>query len=323
MIEIVSHPVALIGGGYVMCYGAAKFINRIQSRSVEKKQSLSKASAEELELWHSLWTHPDVSVTFYQWSEEDGFVERPLDIVVKLLLDWDNRTPSDRYAFQSKISSRLPRDQVWGPRTYRAVIDYGIWNAVELMDTVSKARAEAKRREAEKLADVVMRREALRTAERRIKIAWVESGKCRVCAGPRHGFSEDHCSTCWYEKFNAYSTKRQSYLKGLPSEHPKRVATDDYSAPLLRGRLRIDASSGQLVCNGEGAHVWYGNSEDGFVCDCGKRRPSVDKSPFELSSLKRRAKKLRLDIINASNAGMRMRLLRRYKELMEEIERYS
>lgn len=233
MIEIVSHPVALIGGGYAMCYGATKFINRIQPRPVEKKQSLSKASVEELELWHQLWTHPDVSVTFYQWSEEDGFVERPLDIVVKLLLDWDNRTPSDRWVFQTKINDHIPRNQVWGHKTYRAVVEYGIWNAVELMDSVSKARVEAKRR----------------------------------------------------------------------------VGTFERS-----------------LCNGRGAHVWYGNSEDGFVCDCGIRSsflPRIDKSSSELSSLKRRAKKLRLDIITASNAGMKMHLLRRYKELMEEIERYS
>lgn len=248
MIEIVSHPVALIGGGYAMCYGATKFINRVQSRSVEKKQSLSKASVEELELWHSLWTHPDVSATFYQWSEEDGFVERPLDIVVKLLLDWDNRTPGDRWVFQTRINDRIPRNQVWSRKTYRAVVEYGIWNAVELMDSVSEVRVEAKRRETEELANVVMRG------------SW-------------------------------------------------RVGTFERS-----------------LCNGRGAHVWYGNSEDGFVCDCGVRSnflPRVDKSSSELSSLKRRAKKLRLDIINASNAGMKMRLLRRYKELMEEIERYS
>lgn len=248
MIEIVSHPVALIGGGYAMCYGVTKFINRIQPRPVEKKQSLSKASVEELELWHSLWTHPDVSVTFYQWSEEDGFVERPLDIVVKLLLDWDNRTPSDRWVFQTEINDHIPRDQVWGHKTYRAVVEYGIWNAVELMDSVSKARVEA-----------------------------------------------------------------------------KRVPTGDYSAPLLRGTWRVGTFERSL-CNGRGAHVWYRNSEDGFVCDCGVRSnflPGVDESSSELSSLKRRAKKLRLDIINASNAGMKMHLLRRYKELMEEIERYS
>lgn len=235
MIEIVSHPVALIGGGYAMCYGVTKFINRIQPRPVEKKQSLSKASVEELELWHSLWTHPDVSVTFYQWSEEDGFVERPLDIVVKLLLDWDNRTPGDRWVFQTRINDRIPRDQVWGRKTYRAVVEYGIWNAVELMDSVSEVRVEA-----------------------------------------------------------------------------KRVPTGD--------------TFERSLCNGRGAHVWYRNSEDGFVCDCGVRSnflPRVDESSSELSSLKRRAKKLRLDIINASNAGMKMHLLRRYKELMEEIERYS
>lgn len=219
MIEVASHPITLVGGGCAVYYGAAKFIDMIQSRSIKKKRLRSKRSVEELELWHQLWTHPDESVTFYQWSEEGGFTERPVEEVVKLLLSWDSHTRGERYEFQFKVSPHITHDSEWGPETYRAVIEYGIWNAVELMDSTSKRP---------------------------------------FCV--------------------------------------------------------------------DGAHVWYGNSEDGYVCDCGVRSnflPGVDKSSSELSSLKRRAKKLRLDIINASNANMRVRLLRRYKEMMEEIERYS
>lgn len=225
MIEVASHPITLVGGGCAVYYGAAKFIDMIQSRSIKKKRLKSKRSVEELELWHQLWTHPDVSVTFYQWSEEGGFTERPVEEVVKLLLSWDSHTRGERYEFQFKVSPHITHDSEWGPETYRAVIEYGIWNAVELMDST------------------------------------------------------------W------------------------RVGT--FERPFY---------------NGSDAHVWYRNSEDGYVCDCGVRSnflPGVDKSSSELSSLKRRAKKLRLDIINASNANVRVRLLRRYKELMEEIERYS
>lgn len=141
MIEVLSHPLVLIGGGYCLCYAGAWTIDKVNERSVMKKQVEQSEPLEELELWHYLWMSPSISDTFYEWDGVNAcFKEREPWEVVGKILRWFDRSESVRSQFSVEIGHKYV--SFWSKKMVPLVMDYGLWNAVERLDELTKKEAE-------------------------------------------------------------------------------------------------------------------------------------------------------------------------------------
>lgn len=298
---------AFAGGAFVTFWGAKKvlvWINRPKNQELPRTQSI-ESQITSLEHWHMLWSHPDNDTEFYEWSDEQGWVERDINRVVKDMLGWNNYSYDVRTEVDYKIGARII-DGEWGPDHLEKVLDYGIFLVKDLLVQFSETEKQHKilrDREAVRQRRVARQKQeeaAAARAEQRVKLdaeyqerkridkAWQNSGKCRFCAGLRHGFSRDYCSTCWYA--------RGSELPNKLSKHP-----DEYKTP-----IRSEPRGGIYTTTSE---LRYGEFEY-------PQRWALDSSTDPV--LESRLQRIANQIQQCDDSEMKRRLIRRLDELENE-----
>lgn len=292
---------AVAGGAFVTFWGAKKLLVRV-NRPKDKQLPRTENTVNQilrLEQWHMLWSHPDNNTEFYVWDDESGWVEQSTDRVVKDLIGWDDHSYNVRIRVGSKIGVEIV-DGVWGPEHLEKVLDYGVFGVKELLsdyeETEKQYRISMQRRAYERGKIEAAARAVPLDAEyeerKRIDKAWKDSGKCRFCAGLRHGFSRDYCSTCWH----ARGTERTEKLP----KHP-----DEYKTPIKRGfRGRIFSTM-----NG----MRYGEFES-----TPQQRALDSRTNHPVDSRVQRIAKITEAIQQCEDGEMKRRLITRLEELENE-----
>ena len=346
VLDILTHPGTGVVVGWFACTCTGHALDVIRKRAAEKRRKPweDPTNRDELELWHATWISPSISDTFYTWDDERGFVEREPWDVVRNILRWFDRPDQVRRDFSEMLGE--PGSGLWSRMLAYRVREYGIWSALDYLDKATEQHQEAARKALDNARESAARaKEAERERAERIrdhkvaefkrKAAWADSDKCRVCAGFRQGFSVDRCAACWSEMHNAYSTRRTSFLPGLPEYYTKRVPTDGDLDITLEMDQVTDTPTPQIKYApqryaltsddyyGDIEAIAWGDPEPMYLRNVHEVGSVLDKDRDHVTSLKRRAAKIVRDAKATEDPEMRMRLYQRYMELLEEIEEES
>lgn len=307
---------AFAGGTFVTFWGAKKllvWINRPKNQEIPRTQSI-ESQITSLQHWHMLWSHPDNNTEFYEWNDEQGWIERDINRVVKDMLGWDNYS----YGVRSKVDRKIGTQWVdgeWGVDHLEKVLDYGVFLVKDLLAEFEEAEiqqaleGQRRARERKQRALEQSKADAAARAEQRVKLdaeyrerkridkAWQDSGKCRFCAGPRHGFSRDYCSGCWY----ARDTQRQGKLSKHPDEYKTRIPIESHEDSIRR--------------------IWELKAQriGSFEYTPGPQRYALDSGTISvIESRLRRMAKLTEAIRQCDDGEMRRRLIQRLDEMENE-----
>lgn len=291
-------PATLVGAGgaVAVLWGGSRLIawvNRPKDKQLPRTENITN-QVTSLEHWHMLWSHPDNNTEFYEWNDEQGWVERDINRVVKDMLGWNDYSYDVRSKVDRKIGTQWV-DGEWGIDHLEKVLDYGVFLVKDLLQEYAESEKQLRilrERDAARQRRVARQQRVKLDVEyqerKRIDKAWQDSGKCRFCAGLRHGFSRDYCSTCWYA--------RGSELPNKLSKHP-----DEYKTP-----IRSEPRGGIFTTTSE---LRYGEFEY-------PQRWALDSStdPGLESRLQRIANQIR----QCDDSEMKRRLIRRLDELENE-----